>query len=137
MTSPPPGIRSDYYTLAPHKWYKLRKLRTETSVQDKQPFGVSKRPVHSLPSAHSGRILSDRQVRSGSKPEMTIGVGRVRPTPPKAEIHRGDDLVRFEPKATSSDLFEHLVGMAEQRRWHFDAERPRGLEIDGHLKPSR
>ena len=29
-----------------------------------------------------------------------------------------------------SQLFDHLVGASEQRRWHLDAERLRSLEID-------
>jgi hypothetical protein len=28
-------------------------------------------------------------------------------------------------------LFDHLVGSREQRRWHFEAERLCGLEING------
>jgi hypothetical protein len=27
-------------------------------------------------------------------------------------------------------LFDHLISAGEQRRWHIEAERPRGLEID-------
>ena len=34
-------------------------------------------------------------------------------------------------------LFDHLVGASEQRRWHGEAERPRGLEIDRQLELGR
>src|SRR5215470_18580737 len=31
------------------------------------------------------------------------------------------------------DLLDHLVSAGEQRRWDFDADRPRGLQIDHQL----
>jgi hypothetical protein len=33
-------------------------------------------------------------------------------------------------------LLDHLVGAGEQRRWHHDAERLRGVEIDDQFDPS-
>jgi hypothetical protein len=30
----------------------------------------------------------------------------------------------------SIGLFDHLVGQCEQRWWNFEADRPRGLQID-------
>src|SRR5205085_5207437 len=37
----------------------------------------------------------------------------------------------LKPAPTAS--FDHLVGAREQHRWHLDAERPRGLEVDHQL----
>jgi hypothetical protein len=34
-------------------------------------------------------------------------------------------------------LFDHLIGAAEQHRWHFEAERFRSLEIDTQLEFGR
>jgi hypothetical protein len=40
------------------------------------------------------------------------------------------------PQQTAS-LFDHLVGVGEQRGWNSDAKRPGGLEIDDELEFSR
>src|SRR5262245_50867089 len=36
-------------------------------------------------------------------------------------------------RSICSISLDHLVGASEQRRWHLDAERPRGLEVGGEL----
>jgi hypothetical protein len=33
-------------------------------------------------------------------------------------------------KRSKISLFDHLVGANEQRRWHCEAERVRGFEVD-------
>src|SRR5215472_15801095 len=50
--------------------------------------------------------------------------------PPKADKQEKARLVRFVPKAdyravANGELFDHLVGMREQRRRHSGARRPR------------
>ena len=42
-------------------------------------------------------------------------------------------------RATSGHrgLFDHLISPSKQRRWHGEAERLRGLEVDNQLKSSR
>src|SRR5882672_1160184 len=59
----------------------------------------------------------------------------------KTEVGRRNRDFRFTPesrhqadKATSLD---HLIGAAEQHRWHFEAERFRSLEIDNQLEFGR
>src|SRR6185437_15787353 len=48
--------------------------------------------------------------------------------PPEADSSRTSwALPKWAQQATSLD---HLIGAAEQHRWHFQAERFRGLEID-------
>jgi hypothetical protein len=42
----------------------------------------------------------------------------------------------MNPAASRSRSLDDLVGAGEQRRWHLDAERLRGLEIDYQLEPS-
>jgi hypothetical protein len=34
-------------------------------------------------------------------------------------------------------LLDHLIGESEQCVWHFDAERPRRLQVDNELKLGR
>src|SRR5262245_65339132 len=58
--------------------------------------------------------------------------------PPKADIRLTLRRVRFVPKADkcagNEDLFDHLVGAGEQRRWNFEPERSRGHEIDDEFE---
>jgi hypothetical protein len=42
----------------------------------------------------------------------------------------------YAPQQTEP-LFDHLVGEREQRGWHFEAERFRGLEVDHQLELGR
>ena len=56
--------------------------------------------------------------------------------PPKAEVHARCCYVanaisgREQPQQTAAD---HLVGVAEQRNWEREAQRLRGLDIDGSV----
>ena len=50
--------------------------------------------------------------------------------------------VRLVPKAderaaAKAPLFDHLVGAGDERRWDFEAERPRSLEVDGQVELGR
>jgi hypothetical protein len=40
-------------------------------------------------------------------------------------------MLMMDPSRVFS-LFDHLVGKREQLVWNLEAERPCGLEIDGH-----
>ena len=40
-------------------------------------------------------------------------------------------------RAKSLRLLDHLIGLGEQHRWHFEAERFRSLEIDAQLEFDR
>jgi hypothetical protein len=44
---------------------------------------------------------------------------------PKAAVNRCTNTSVQKP-----DLLDHLVGAGEQCRWDFDADRPRGLQVD-------
>src|SRR5450631_2132259 len=46
-----------------------------------------------------------------------------------SDIARGTRLVKGARNG-SRGLFDHLVGEREQRQWHFDAERLRGVEVE-------
>jgi hypothetical protein len=55
--------------------------------------------------------------------------------PPKADIAQRGQHVRLVPKRGSAphqllNLFDHLVGAAQQRRGYRDAERLRSFQID-------
>ena len=39
--------------------------------------------------------------------------------------------------AAKIDLFDHLVGAGEQRRWHVEAERSGGRQIDDQFELAR
>jgi hypothetical protein len=34
----------------------------------------------------------------------------------------------------NSRLFDHLIGAGEQRRWHFELDRSRSLQVDHKLE---
>jgi hypothetical protein len=62
--------------------------------------------------------------------------------PISPELMRPGELTRSaksgcEQSQQINPLFDHLVGAAEQRRRHFEAERFGGLEIDDELILSR
>src|SRR5215472_8584751 len=40
-------------------------------------------------------------------------------------------------RGPSTPSFDHLVGAGEQRRWHIEAERPSGVEVDHQLELGR
>jgi hypothetical protein len=53
----------------------------------------------------------------------------------KEDINRSNRDVGFVPKAEVGPAsFDDLIGACEQRRWHIDAERLRGLQIDDELE---
>src|SRR5262245_27806098 len=56
--------------------------------------------------------------------------------PPKATSNATYGNVRFGPKADTT-LFDHLVGNREQSRRNFDADCPRGCQIDDEFMPAR
>ena len=41
---------------------------------------------------------------------------------------------RLVRRSKSTSLFDHLVGAGQQRRWHDDAKRLCGLQIDNQLE---
>src|SRR5712664_3381681 len=57
--------------------------------------------------------------------------------PPTADIPESGCDVRKVPLPEVVNLFDHLIGAGEQRRWHFEAELFRSLEIDTQLELGR
>src|SRR5262249_34042196 len=68
--------------------------------------------------------------RSAPKRHARLSAARQRPRP-DAENFGGE--VSSEPPSRLTSL-DHLVGAGEQRCWHIQAERLRGLEVDGQLE---
>src|SRR5262249_7140467 len=74
-----------------------------------------------------GQTRSWRHVRVESVLPPTSDIGRRR--------WHGSFVPReatYAPQQTAP-LFDHLVGSGDNREWHFETERPRGLEIDDQL----
>jgi hypothetical protein len=44
---------------------------------------------------------------------------------------------RSKQRAGCNELFDHLVGAGEQRRWHFDAERLGSDQVDHQIELGR
>jgi hypothetical protein len=62
--------------------------------------------------------------------------GRVRNWGDSGPAARSAGAAAFDPKPPCRDpLFDHLVGDCDQRRWHSEAERLRGLEVDDKFEP--
>ena len=68
------------------------------------------------------------------------GVSALVRFPPTSDIDWRGRYGRKVPGAAVSrcsnvgaELFDHLVGAGKQRRWDFNADRPRGLQIDHQL----
>ena len=54
--------------------------------------------------------------------------------PLKVDICSAPARVRFVPIADiGPTLFDHLVGAGKEWRWHCEAKRPSGLEVDDHF----
>src|SRR5262249_9610101 len=65
------------------------------------------------------RLPRSRHVRSALKADTLAGVS-LSPLSAKADIRHCSRIV----------LFNHLVGAAEERKWHRETERLRGLEVE-------
>jgi hypothetical protein len=48
-------------------------------------------------------------------------------------VKQGDELAPLGRRPVGNS-FDQLVGADKQRGWHFEAERPRGAEVDHQLK---
>ena len=68
-------------------------------------------------------------VRFGSKADICSANRHVR-FPPKADMCGVIRDVRFVPTADIAQSFDQLVGAGRKGRWHFEAERLRGAQID-------
>jgi len=56
---------------------------------------------------------------------------------PKADMCSATRYVHLVPKANIANLIDHLVGAGEQLRWHSEAKRLGGLQVDHQLELGR
>src|SRR5262249_18024647 len=72
---------------------------------------------------------------SGGRPSE-ISQKAMSALPPKADMCSAQPHVCFGPKADMA-LFDHLIGNGDQSGRNFDADRPRGCQIDDEFVPAR
>jgi hypothetical protein len=81
-------------------------------------------------------LWRSKRVRSGSNSEVGVGYGHFR-FAPNSRHWLARSRGQFCARGGHRQLFDHLVGTADQRQWHSYTEDLGGLKINNQLDSGR